>query len=133
MTTKTILSRYLTIPELARQIDWEPLRLRRHLLERERKLGKPFMLRTGGTRRPKYRLTLAMVRRHLPELIDAERELSNALRDYQHAVAERIDERCDELVSDRVASLVRQNEKLLGELFKVDARLKRIEREMRQR
>lgn len=82
--------------------------LRRYVLERERETGAAILVRVGqGRSRPTYRVSLARLRQHCPELFPELGELARGLRELLERTR-----RMHELLEDVVANDAAKSKKL---------------------
>lgn len=111
------------------------LRLKAHLLAREKKAGVEIIHRRHNGRRTHYRVTMSALRRHCPELFpSAVDELQRGFRTYLTEIDERIasvaDERISTSVNPKLQELWDRDEKIarnlkdLGRRFRDYARAK---------
>lgn len=75
-------SKLVTIPEAAAFVGWNPQRLRRHLLRRERETGQRILVRVGeGTERVRYLVSLSVLKDYEPALFHGRRDaIAEAVR-----------------------------------------------------
>src|SRR5579859_4740898 len=111
------LARPMSLGEVARALGWGDdevarRKLSRFILAREKKIGCEIMIRLGGSRHPKYRVTIPALEHYCPELFNR-REL------IAHALGHKVDRRF-EAVTENVSEM-------RSLLFSLDERLLRVE------
>lgn len=81
----------IKIAEAAERIDRPAQWLRRYVLARERETGRPILVRVGS-KRPRYRVNMGLLRRHCPELFDDRDHVAEAVREVMNSVNRRFED-----------------------------------------
>jgi hypothetical protein len=92
-------------------------RLRRYLLRRQQILGVQLLVPLGSAERTVFRVSLAAMREHCPELFDARREMEEMLRERLEQIEEQVVRlgKNDERIADTLVSLgTRMNSRVSG-------------------
>lgn len=130
----------LTLPAMQRLLGMKGAdgrKLKRLLFAAERRRRCQIMARLGGARRTDYRVSLAAIRRHLPEILPARErskvdDLARNFRDYLRGIDVRIDERVSEQIAEQVTprleELWARDETVAGSVKDLAKRVDRLAR-----